>query len=200
MLSKGTIRAFPLRGRRSLSILGLALVFGLGSPAVASADAPLETIVAIEIHGSAFSVQPERSLLNLTFGGALRVGLQSERFGGHLLFEHNAWIHTEPEFEVRAGVFDIGAGGDIYWGDDLLRSSLTLGISILAQDTVFHRRNSLGFFVDLRPAVFQWALSENVRVELTPFHAVLVAPVLERPTFIQLQVRTSIGLEVRLGR
>ncbi len=159
-----------------------------------------EWSLAIDGHFSLVSNQTDRSLLNITFGGGLRAAYHPHRspWGIQLLMEQNAWYATELFTGVLAGVRNIGIGPEFLWANNLIRTSMAMGISMLAHDTSLHRKHSTGFFSDLRPASIRWAVGERVFVEFTPLHAVILAPVLHHPRLIIIQYRSTLSLEVRL--
>jgi len=183
-------------------VLRLVLAFGfalLAAPALAD-DAPF--VFGVEGHLSTLSDQPDRSLLNVTYGGALRFGYrQAEgeaRFGGVLLLERNAWLGTELTAGSFRGVWNVGAGVERIWGRGLLRSSAVLGVSILHADTELHRRGTTGAFVDLRPVALRWELHPVLTFELTPLSLSVLAPALRDPPLFFTQYRTTLAFEVVL--
>ncbi len=183
------------------SAVSLALLAGsiAASPALAE---PPPLRIALEAHGSAFSDQPDRSLLNVSFGGALRLSYRGDDpdapLGGVFVLERNVWFGTELDAGTFSGVWNVGAGIERVWARGRLRSALVGGLSVLNGDTPLHQRGTSGFFIDLRPASLRWPLGPRVAVELTPLGLNLLAPALRHPTLLLTQYRTAFGVEVRL--
>ena len=151
----------------------------------------------VEGHVSLLSNQVDRSLLNITFGGGLRLGYRGEgaRWGGFFVFEQNAWYATDLFQGVVPGVRNFGLGVERLWSSRLVRTSMVVGISMLAYDTELNSKNTTGLYFDLRPATLRWHLSRSVVFELTPIHFVVVAPVMREPRLVTAQYRTTLGLE-----
>ena len=129
----------------------------LGVSTTASADEPLEFRWAIEAHASFLSNQADRSLVNVTFGGALRFGYRGDEWGGYFQMEQNAWLATELYRGVVPGVWNLAMGVERLWASGLIRTAMAAGISILAYDTELHERGNTGIFFDLRPAALRWS-------------------------------------------
>ncbi|MEM9864546.1 MAG: hypothetical protein AAF938_23300 [Myxococcota bacterium] len=182
---------------RILPALAAAMV--LCVPALAEAEPPTLRL-GIEVHGSFLTNQVDRSLLNVTFGGAVRIGYRADgaTWGGYVVFEQNAWLATELARQVVPGVRNFGIGVERIWADGIVRTSLSVGLSTLAFDTELHQKNTTGIFFDLRPAALRWAITDAVAFELTPFHLAVVAPVLDEPTLVNVEYRTTLGFEFGL--
>ncbi|MEM9068285.1 MAG: hypothetical protein AAGE52_07250 [Myxococcota bacterium] len=179
------------------ALVGVALLFGCIVSNTAHAHPPLRW--ATEAHFSLLSNQADRSLLNVTFGGGFRFGYRGDgEWGGFLHFEQNAWLATELFRRVVPGVWNIALGVERLWASKLIRTAMAAGVSILAYDTELHRRGTTGVFFDLRPASLRWQVSRIVAVELTPLHFVVVAPVLREPELVNVEYRTTLGVEVTL--
>ncbi|MEO0322267.1 MAG: hypothetical protein AAF447_04885 [Myxococcota bacterium] len=187
---------------RAASAVAAAVVTAVALAAGPTRAEPPPLRLAVEGHASAFSDQPDRSLLNVSFGGALRFAYRREgpdaQLGGLLVLERNAWFGTELDAGTFSGVWNVGAGVERVWARGRLRSALTLGLSILNGDTPLHQRGTSGFFVDLRPVALRWPVHAHVAVELTPLGLNLLAPALRHPTLLLTQYRTTLGVEVRL--
>lgn len=177
----------------------LAFSLALASLALAN-EAKAERLplrFGVEGHVSLLSNQVDRSLLNITFGGGLRLGYRGEgaRWGGFFVFEQNAWYATDLFQGVVPGVRNFGLGVERLWSSRLVRTSMVVGISMLAYDTELNSKNTTGLYFDLRPATLRWHLSRSVVFELTPIHFVVVAPVMREPRLVTAQYRTTLGLE-----
>lgn len=185
------------RAHRTVIALVFALVAAslLWAPKASAERLPLR--LGIEGHVSLLSNQVDRSLLNITFGGGIRLGYRGDgaRWGGFLLFEQNAWYATDLFQGVVPGVRNLGLGIERLWSSGLVRTSMVLGISMLAYDTELNSKNTTGLFFDLRPATLRWHITRSVVFELTPLHFAVVAPVLDEPRLVTVQYRTTLGLE-----
>lgn len=185
------------RAHRTVIALVFALVAAslLWAPKASAERLPLR--LGIEGHVSLLSNQVDRSLLNITFGGGIRLGYRGDgaRWGGFLLFEQNAWYATDLFQGVVPGVRNLGLGIERLWSSGLVRTSMVVGISMLAYDTELNSKNTTGLFFDLRPATLRWHITRSVVFELTPLHFAVVAPVLDEPRLVTVQYRTTLGLE-----
>ncbi|MFK8001771.1 MAG: hypothetical protein AB8H86_19405 [Polyangiales bacterium] len=198
MIQRAQIQRAQIRpaGRKTLALsLALAAAALLWAPTAQAERLPLR--FGIEGHVSLLSNQVDRSLLNITFGGGIRLGYRGEgaRWGGFLLFEQNAWYATDLFQGVVPGVRNLGLGLERLWSSRLVRTSVVVGISMLAYDTELNSKNTTGLFFDLRPATLRWHITRSVVFELTPLHFVVVAPVLDEPRLVTVQYRTTLGLE-----
>lgn len=175
-------------------VAAVALTVLSTSPASAS---PPPLRVGLELHGSFLSNQSDRSILNVTFGGGIRMGYREDgaTWGGYLFFEQNAWYATELFSGLVPGVRNVGVGIERLWPSGLVRTSMTLGVSILAYDTALDDRGTTGVYFDLRPASLRWEITRAVIFELTPIHLVVVAPVVQEPVLVNAEYRTTLGFE-----
>lgn len=176
----------------------LVLLVSAVSAPRANADEPVIFRWAIEAHASFLSNQADRSLVNVTFGGGLRFGYRGGAWGGYFQMEQNAWLATELYRGVVPGTWNLALGVERLWANDLIRTAMAAGISILAYDTELHERGQTGIFFDLRPAALRWSPSSRVAIELAPLHFVVVAPVLRNPELVNVEYRTTLGVELTL--
>ena len=151
--------------------------------------------VALEGHVSLFSDIAERSLAAGTFGYGARGGYRWNDWGLFLAVEHNMWIATEYETNVVQGAVNIGVGGDFVYGGGLVRTSLAVGPSILAYDTILDDAGSVGFYLDARPVGLRWTVHEVLVIGLDPITFAVVAPVLDKIPLVYIQYRTMLYLE-----
>lgn len=194
-------RAWSARVWHLAALARVGIVAGLlcCASGVEAQGEPPPLVFAVELHGSAFSNQQDRSLLNVSFGGGLRVSYRppDTRVGVFVFFEQNAWLATELFNGVVPGVRNFGVGTELLWGDSIVRSSGAFGLSMLAYDTELDARGTTGVFFDIRPASVRWR-RRHFTFEFTPLHMVIVAPVLSSPTLITAQYRTTLTLEYAL--
>jgi hypothetical protein len=151
---------------------------------------------ALEGHVSLLSDAANWSLLAGTFGYAGRGGYRWNSWGLFAQIEHNMWLATEMETEVVQGAVNIGVGADFTYADGFVRTSLAIGPSILAFDTVLDDAGTTGLFIDFRPVGLRWAPHEHLVIGLDPISFALVAPVLDGIPLIYTQYRTELYLEM----
>ena len=77
-----------------------------------------------------------------------------------------------------------------------MRTSLALGTSILAFDTVLDDAGEVGLFIDFRPVGLRWAVHRLLAVGLDPISFAVVAPALGGIPLIYTQYRTELYLEM----
>ncbi len=153
------------------------------------------TFVSVDGHISILSDVADWSFLAGAFGYGARGGYRWNSWGVFLQVEHNMWIATEQKTAVVQGAVNVGIGADFVYADGFVRTSLALGPSILAFDTVLDDAGSTGFFVDFRPVGLRWAVHDYLAVGLDPITFALVAPVLGGIPLVYTQFRTIIYLE-----
>jgi len=161
--------------------------------------------LGLEAHGAFLSDAPERSMLNVGFGYALRGGYRfAQRRGVHwgLLahVEASHWVATELISGIDPGVFDVGVGGEVIYAKHFVRSSVVAGTSTLLFDAAFDKAGTTGIFVDVRPAGLRYRLGNELLIAFDPISLTLVEPTLgPSPAIRDLQYRTLIGIEWVLG-
>ena len=151
--------------------------------------------VSLDGHASLFSGLADWSMLTSTFGYGARGGYRWRGWGLFLQIEHNMWTATELNTEVVQGAVNIGIGADFVYARGFVRTSLALGSSILAFDTVLDDAGTTGIFLDVRPAGLRFAVHEVLAIGLDPITFSLVAPVLGGIPLIYTQYRTILSLE-----
>ncbi len=150
---------------------------------------------AFEGHWSLFTVEKERSIVANTFGYGLRMGYRWPEWAAFLQVEHNMWLATEYETDVVNGAVNIAVGGDYVFADGLIRTSLAVGISVLAFDTLIDDAGSVGLFAELRPLGLRWEVAPHVVIGLDPLTTSLVAPVLDAIPLVMIQYRSLVYVE-----
>ena len=151
--------------------------------------------VALEGHVSLLSDITDRSVLAGTFGYGARGGYRWNNWGIFLVTEHNMWLATEYDTRVVQGAVNLGLGCEFIYGQGFVRTSLALGPSILAWNTILDDAGSVGVFLDLRPVGLRWAVHEILVIGFDPLNLALVAPVLDGIPLINIQYRTYLYLE-----
>jgi len=184
----------------ALAVTTSAAAGTLDRPVTVRDRTPDGAFAALEGHLSFFTDEKERSIVANTFGYALRLGY---RWGGHgwgawgvfLHIEHNLWLAFEYETSVENGVVNLGVGAEIVYAHGLVRSSVALGPSILAFDTLIDERGEVGVFLDARPLGLRWAFGDHLALGLDPIGVALVAPVLSGIPLVQVEYRTLLYVE-----
>lgn len=151
----------------------------------------------VEAHGTLLGGIAERSLLSVRFGGAVRGGRRfTGRWGVVGLVESNLWLATElSRARVLRGALNVGVGPELRWAGEHLRASLLVGPSILLTPTLLDAPGSVGLFIAMNPAQLAWGTGP-VRVTLSVLSLSIVAPVLRGIPLVDVQFRTTVGVEV----
>jgi len=188
--------------RRILGLLVLALVW---LPTLQVRAAKLQALgddgtltgpfAVVEVHASLLSDVTDWSTLAGTFGYAFKGGYRWSSWGVFVQLEHNLWLSTEMGNDVVDGAVNIGIGGEFVYADGFVRTSLTLGPSILAFDTILDKAGTTGIFLDVRPVGLRWAVHEYLVIGLDPISFSIVAPVLGGIPLVNIQYRTTVYLE-----
>jgi hypothetical protein len=147
-------------------------------------------------HGTLLSGLGAGSLLAVRFGGGVGGGWRAaERWGVVGGVEWNGWVATElSRAQVLRGALNVGVGPELRWAEDRVRASLRLGPSVLLTRTLLDAPGSVGLFVDLTPAQFAWRVGA-LRVTLSALSVSIVAPVLRGIPLVDVQFRSTVGLE-----
>jgi hypothetical protein len=164
-------------------------------PGPAYAATPEGGFVALDVHASLLSDLADRSFLSATFGYGARGGYRWSGWAVFLQVEHNLWAATEQKQGVVQGAVNIGVGCELIYADGFVHTSLALGPSILAFDTVLDDAGTTGIFLDVRPVGLRWPVHDNLLIVLEPITFALVAPVLGGIPLIYAQYRTVLSLE-----
>ncbi|MCP4602467.1 MAG: hypothetical protein GY847_18455 [Proteobacteria bacterium] len=178
-----------------ISVLWISPAHATGLRALGDDGKMRGPFASVDGHISILSDLADWSLLAGTFGYGIRGGYRWKSWGVFGQFEHNMWVATEQNTEVVQGAFNIGVGADFVYANGFVRTSLALGPSILAFDTVLDDAGNTGLFIDLRPVGLRWAVHEYLVLGLDPITFALVAPVLGGIPLIYVQYRTGIYLE-----
>jgi hypothetical protein len=77
----------------------------------------------------------------------------------------------------RLDVVNVGAGFEYLNFLGHVRTSLMVGTSILASDTLIDEAGEMGWFLELRPGALRWAINKNFTFELSPIALDIIAPI-----------------------
>ena len=178
------------------SCLGLAT---LVSSTCAHAEEPSQAgiFVSADGHLSLLSDIVNSTLLNPTFGWAVKGGYRPGDWGLFLQVEQDVWQPTDSSGKTVLGALSVALGGEMFFADGFLRSSVAVGSSTLLFDTVLDDAGSTGIFFDLRPTGLRWYPSDHFVINFDPLSFAIVAPVLTGIPLIQVEYRTVVGVESR---
>ena len=95
----------------------------------------------------------------------------------------------------RLDLANIGAGFEFLNFLGHVRSSLSVGTSILLTDTAIDKAGEAGWFIDFRPGALRWGLGDTFVIEVTPIALDVVAPVIEGIPLVVLSYTTLVGIE-----
>ena len=154
--------------------------------------------VALEAHGALLNSGANGPLANANFGYGLRGGVEQERWGLFAQVEQSAWVGTELGGGVVPGVLNLGVGVEHRFAGGLIRSSVTVGRSVLLFATALDRAGSVGVFIDLRPLGLRWQLDSRLTLGVDPLTFTLLAPVLTGFPLLRTQFRSAVVIEVSL--
>lgn len=90
---------------------------------------------------------------------------------------------------------DLGLGAGLAYGGGRLRSSVALGMTVLAVPTDIDPAGSIGAFADIRPLGYLWRLTPGLRLGVVPLSLTLSVPVLTGIPLVSIQYRTTVFAE-----
>jgi hypothetical protein len=196
LLLLGARRALPL-----VALLGFLL---LPTSAHAQENYPESAVLRLEGHASFLTDAVERSMLDVSYGPALKGGYRARgnewgQWGGFAMIERDAWLATEYDSRLDPGVLNAAIGVEyLYYG--YFRSAVSVGPSILLFDTGLHQPGSVGLFAEIQPIGMQLQFKHRWSLTFDPLGVAWVNPTPEwgnGPSVGHLQYRTSVGIEWR---
>lgn len=96
----------------------------------------------------------------------------------------------------RLDLVNLGVGLEVLNFLGHVRSSFTVGTTILASDTVIDEAGEAGWFFDLRPGALRWALSkEDWVIEFAPIGLDVMVPVTQGIPLVVWSYTTTVGVE-----
>lgn len=146
-------------------------------------------------HVSLLSDRLAVSTLNIRFGYGIDAGARYGPWGvfGHL--EQNLYAETEFDFVARAGTLNIAVGVERLFFGERLRMAAALGASVLLTDLALNPAPHVGLFFQLKPAGVRFRGPSQITLQLDLFSVNVLAPVLDSPSVIDLQYRTTFTVE-----
>jgi len=76
-----------------------------------------------------------------------------------------------------------------------VRTSITLGLSVLMSDTAIDQAGSVGWFLDIRPGALRWDINDQMTFEFTPFAFDITTPVPTGIPLLLLSYMTVVNVE-----
>lgn len=150
---------------------------------------------AVLAHISLLSDRLAVSTLNIRFGYGINVGARRGPWGVYGHIEQNLYAETEFDFVARAGTLNIAVGGERFFFRERLRMAAAVGVSVLLTDLALHSVGHTGLFVQIKPAGIRFARQSQVVIQLDLASITVAAPVLGSPSVVDLQYRTTLGIE-----
>lgn len=150
---------------------------------------------AVLAHISLLSDRLAVSTLNIRFGYGINVGARRGPWGVYGHIEQNLYAETEFDFVARAGTLNIAVGGERFFFRERLRMAAAVGVSVLLTELALHSVGHTGLFVQIKPAGIRFARQSQVVIQLDLASITVAAPVLGSPSVVDLQYRTTLGIE-----
>jgi hypothetical protein len=155
--------------------------------------------VDVAFHGALLNSAAQSPLLGIHMGWAVSTGVLLGDWGAFLQLEQSLWRGTEYGATVVPGTLNLGLGSEWRFANGLIRSSVTLGPSLLLFDTRIDKAGHLGVFLEARPLGLRWRLGPRFTLGLDPLSLAIVAPVLTGIPLVRVQYRTTLALEFDLS-
>ncbi|MFK7999279.1 MAG: hypothetical protein AB8H86_06760 [Polyangiales bacterium] len=150
---------------------------------------------AVLTHISLLSDRLAVSTLNIRFGYGINAGARRGPWGVYGHIEQNLYAETEFDFVARAGTLNIAVGGERFFFRERLRMAAAVGVSVLLTELALHSTGHTGLFVQIKPAGIRFARQSQVVIQLDLASITVAAPVLGSPSVVDLQYRTTLGIE-----
>src|SRR5690606_31575266 len=178
-----------------------AIIFVVGSwstPTQAQENFPATPVLRLEGHGTLLTDADRESVLNVSYGPALRGGYRFRggargQWGVFAVVERDVWVTIDFEKRADPGVLNMGLGVELlYYG--FLRSAVSMGPSILVFDAAFHDAGNVGIFTELHPLGAQVSLTRRLFISFDPLSVSWVNPTPEggqAPSVGHLQYRST---------
>ena len=145
---------------------------------------------------SMFGETGNRENLFRSLSQATRGGLRWGNWGAYVHVEPAFWIAAEgKDDETWAGVLNIGLGGEYLYAKGFVRTSVTVGPSVLLMGTDIDTIGQTGFFLDIRPTGLRWQVADAIVVGLDPIALSITVPALDGIPLVEIAYRTLLSGE-----
>ncbi len=135
-----------------------------------------------------------RDILVGRWSPGVQIGKRHERFGYFLNIQLDQSFDFTQEVK-RLDVIHVGPGVESLALLGRVRSSITGGLAILANDTDIDDRGKVGAYVDFRPISFPWDVGHKRIIEVAPLGVNLSVPVMEGIPLILFSYFTTVSME-----
>lgn len=148
----------------------------------------------IQIHAAGALYDARRDAFIGRWSPSLIGGYRFTFYGLYVIAELDQTFDFTLDTE-RLDVMNLGFGGEFLNFLGHVRSSLSVGASVLLTDTAIDKAGEIGWFFDLRPAALRWGIGDQLVVEFTPIALDVVTPVIEGIPLIVFSYTTVLGFE-----
>ena len=157
---------------------------------------PDRPFISVDLGLSILGEAGQRDNLAQSYALGVKGGMRWGAWGlfGHI--EPAYWLVSKPD-DTRElqGVLNLGVGGELLSAEGLVRTSLSVGSSILTHAGEIDEPGSAGFYFELRPAGLRWLITQRFVLGFDPIVLSIMAPVLEGIPLIELEYRTVVAGE-----
>lgn len=135
-----------------------------------------------------------------SLGYHLNFGVRKKSLDLFIRAEHDFWPDDEGETSLSLQTFNVGLGGGVRYFSGGVRTSLTIGPSVLLTRSQTDTPGTTGLFLDFRPTGLRFVLSPDATFELHFLTFNVVVPVFSSLPLVYLSFRTVLCVEFGFGR
>jgi hypothetical protein len=128
------------------------------------------------------------------FSAVAQVGYRINRSGPYLHLEHSR-IHNFATMQNLLTISNIGIGYENLWLLGILRTSFSLGASILNTKTDVDTAGTWGYFLDIRPVDIRFSMKHNFVVFFAPLGFNVSIPVPNGIPLFLIHHQITTGIE-----
>lgn len=160
--------------------------------------APPTTYIDGEVHAGIFAESGNEKFLR-ALGLLTRLGWRWDDIGTFLVSDFSTWRSPlVVEGEERMSALNLGVGLELLWLDGFVRSTGSVGASVLTRGAPDDEPGTTGFYLDIRPVAYRWQVSDRWHIAFAPVGGTFMVPVLSGIPLVELQFRTAISGEFSL--
>ena len=148
----------------------------------------------IQAHLGGALYEPRRDIFIGRWSPSLQAGYRFDSYGFFGMLEYDQTIDFTLETD-SLHVLNVGIGGEFLNFVGHVRSSLSVGATVLMSSTAIDEPGELGWFIDLRPGALRWGIGEDYAFELTPLSLDIIVPVTEGIPLVVYSYMTILGME-----